>query len=360
MPPSIDPLLIQVVPWLRPGRCGISDHGIALAKELQAGFGVATDFVALNACSPDHLPFPVLQSEPENLLERCDSLSKGRPGAILVHLSGYGYSPDGVPARLAAALERVKASGRFRIAVYFHELFAVGPPWKSAFWHSRRQQRAVREIAGLCDLLVTNTRHHADWLEQQLGHSSGILLRRLPVFSTVGEAFEPASVARRSPAMAVFGLPGTRQSAYKQLDALGDMLQEIGIRQFLDIGPAFDTPLEVRGVAVKRMGELPVAEFPALLSSSMFGFVHHPSFCLAKSSIFASYCAQGVIPVIAEAFRGEVDGLTDGLQLVSPRTAASARAAGWEACSRAAWSWYMPHRVRRHAEEYAKWMGNPA
>lgn len=357
---SLDAHLIQVVPWLRPGRCGISDHGIALAKELQAGFGADTDFVALKDCRPDDLPFPVLISMPEKLLGTCDSLSKGKPGAILVHLSGYGYAADGAPAHLAAALAQLKASGRFRIAVYFHELFAVGPPWKSAFWHSGRQQKAVRSIAELCDLAVTNTRYHADWLERQMGKRSSDHLKLLPVFSTIGEAGEPAPFARRKPAMAVFGLPGTRENAYRQLDKLGSTLEEFGIEQFLDIGPALSAPADVRGITVTRLGELSIADLADVLSSCAFGFVHHPPFCLAKSSIFASYCAQGVIPVVGESFPGQVDGLTDGRQLVSPKTAASAREAGWEACSLAAWSWYMAHRVQIHAEQYAKWMRRAA
>lgn len=358
--PSIDQPLIQIVPWLRPGRCGISDHAVALAKELQAGFGVGTNFVALKESGPGNLPFPVLHSTPEKLLQTCDSLIDRQRGAILVHLSGYGYSPDGVPARLATALAQVKASGRFRVAVYFHELFAVGPPWKSAFWHSRRQQTAVRAIAELCDMALTNTRYHADWLERQMGKRSSDLLKLLPVFSTIGEVSQPAPLAERKPAMAVFGLPGTRQSAYRQLAALGDTLKDIGISHFFDIGPAFDTPSYVGGVSVQRMGELSAAELAGVLSSCMFGFVHHPPFCLAKSSIFAGYCAQGVIPVIAENFRGDVDGLTDGLHVVSPMTSATAKAAGWEACSRAAWNWYMTHRVQLHAKEYAEWIGTPA
>lgn len=358
--PPVHPFLIQVVPWLKPGRCGISDHGITLAKELESGFGVGTVFVTLKACSPDIEPYAVSQSTPQKLLETCDSRCNGRSGAILVHLSGYGYSADGVPAQLAAGLAQVKVSGRFRIACYFHELFAVGPPWKSAFWHSRRQQNAVRSIAELCDLAVTNSRYHADWLERQLRGRSSDLLKLLPVFSTIGEADQPVPIAERKPAMAVFGLPGTRQSAYRQLAALGDMLNDIGVSQLFDIGPAFDNPSNVKRVSVKRVGELSAAELAGVLSSCMFGFVHHLPFSLAKSSIFAGYCAQGVIPVIAQNFHGELDGLTNGLQVVSPMTAATAKAAGWEACSRAAWNWYMSHRVQLHAKEYAKWMGKSA
>ena len=41
------PLLIQVVPRLKPGRCGLSDHAIALAQELDSAFAVRTAFVVL-------------------------------------------------------------------------------------------------------------------------------------------------------------------------------------------------------------------------------------------------------------------------------------------------------------------------
>ncbi|HEV2135919.1 MAG TPA: hypothetical protein VGR47_16900 [Terracidiphilus sp.] len=358
--PSTKPLLIQVVPRIRPGRCGITDHGIALAHELQTEFGVSTAFVALGGCDPGDLTFPVFESTAAKLLDTCSSLNNGRAGTVLVHLSGYGYSPDGIPDRLAKALEQLRASGQFRIAVYCHELFAVGPPWKSAFWYSHRQQKAVREIGTLCELIVTNTSHHANWLKRQLGKPSADSLKLLPVFSTVGEAHEPMPFDRRNQVMAVFGLPGTRRNAYAQLGALSEMLNSIGITQFLDIGPSSEVPGEINGITVARMGELSVADLARMLSSCMYGFVHHPSFCLAKSSIFAGYCAQGVIPVVAEPFRGEIDGLTDGMHVISPTTAATAKATGWAGCSKAAWNWYMAHSVRRHARQYVEWISEAA
>jgi hypothetical protein len=352
----INPLLIQVVPRLQPGRCGITDHGIALAQELQAAFDIDTAFAVLGESIPDMLAFAAVRCSPSELPDTCISLSEGRPVFLLVHLSGYGYSPDGNPALLAAALERIKAAGRFPIAVYFHELYAFGPPWKSAFWYSRVQRNSVGRIARLSDLAITNTQYHAKWLERQLAQNSANPLRLLPVFSTVGHACELSPFDRRDPAMAVFGLAGTRQNAYKQLHALGNTLQELGVRKIVDIGPPFAIPSDVNGVAVIRLGELSAADLGRTLASSRYGFVAHPSHCLAKSSIFAAYCAQGVIPVVAESFRGEVDGLTDGLQVVSPATALAAKASGWEACSRAAWTWYMAHRLQAHAEQYANWM----
>jgi hypothetical protein len=356
----VRPILFQVVPRLTPGACGVSDTALALAVEMKGRYDLDTIFLVLNSSDRCSVPFQVIHCRPGELLPNCVALSNRQSAAILVHLSGYGYSADGVPALLASALAQVKAGGRFRIAVYFHELFASGPPWKSAFWTSRRQQREVRTIAGLCDLIVTNTRKHADWLERQFSRSTAPLMKLMPVFSTVGEAQVPEPFAARQPAIAVFGLPGSRQAAYKKLTGLAAILEQLGIKEILDIGPTSDTPPNVNGIAVSRQGELSAADLARMLSSCRFGFTAHPPFCAAKSSIFAGYCAQGVIPVLAESFRGEVDGLTDGIQVVSPSTVESARVSGWENCSRSAWNWYLAHSLRVHAEQYVDWMSGLA
>src|ERR1035438_8345700 len=98
-------LLIQVVPQLRPAACGVSDHAISLAQELEARFGIDTAFVVLNSTEPCDSPFPREYCKPARLAEVCNSLSKGQAGAILVHYSGYGYSPDGAPFPLVEALQ---------------------------------------------------------------------------------------------------------------------------------------------------------------------------------------------------------------------------------------------------------------
>jgi hypothetical protein len=163
----------------------------------------------------------------------------------------------------------------------------------------------------------------------------------------------------RRPAMAVFGLPGTRQKSYQRLSHLRNVLRDLGIEEILDIGSEFNAPSSICGIPVKRVGSLPAAELGSLLSQSIFGFVPHPSFTLAKSGIFAGLCAHGTIPVLAESFSGELDGLTDGVHLISPRTAKSALTAGLEHCSTAAWNWYSGHRLRVHAETYSRRLVQP-
>ena len=158
--------LIQVVPRMTPVQCGISDFTLLLAAELEAAFGIKTAIAVVNSNEKYDLKSPIINCTPAALLKACLSLSNGQPGNMLVHLSGYGYSADGAPTLLARALENVKADGRFRVAVFFHELYASGMPWTSAFWHAQRQKSALRRIAGLCDLPVTNARVFVDCIRE--------------------------------------------------------------------------------------------------------------------------------------------------------------------------------------------------
>lgn len=347
---------IQVVPQLAPGRNGVSDHATELARSLHREFGIDSAFVVINSHEKCDAPYAFIERPASRLLESCLELTHGRGGAVLVHVSGYGYSPDGAPTLLADALEKMRTDGRFRIAVYFHELYASGPPWRSAFWYSRRQKRALRKLIANSGLILTNTTRYVEWVESGSENGRGAPVELLQVFSTTGEADELPSFDRRSSAMVVFGLPATRKLAYRRIAESGELPRKLGIEEIHDIGPESVQPSEVNGVRVKRIGLLPVQEVGAAFSQARFGFVVHPWYFLGKSSVFASYCAQGLVPVMAEGFSGESEGLRDGVHVVSAQTAEAARKSGLERCGLAARSWYMNHGVRVHAARYAKWV----
>jgi len=311
------PLLIQVLAQLKPARCGVSDHAILLARELERSSAIQTAFAVVNSSETCDLQFPRIHAAQAKLLETCLTLSGGRPAALLVHLSGYGFSRDGAPLELARALQRVKADGRFRIAVYFHELFASGMPWRSAFWHSRRQKQAVGSIARLCGLAVTNIGRHAVWLQEQRKGLAGPPVAVLPVFSNVGEAETLIPVAERDPVLAVYGLPSTRRKAYNELRSLGKNLRGLGVSKILDIGPEFDAPEAVNEIPVAHSGVLAAADLGSLLAQSRFGFVQHAPAHLAKSGVLAGLCAHGTVPLTAKPFTGEFDGLRDGTHTLS-------------------------------------------
>ena len=352
-------LLIQVVPRLTPSRCGVSDQAFLLARELETEFGVDTAFLVLNSNEKCDLPYPTVHCRPDELLDTCVSLSENHPAALLVHVSGYGYAADGAPALLADALAHLRSDGRFPIAAYFHELFATGMPWKSAFWYSRRQKNAICQIASESDLIVTSRDNNAKWLAQEANLRAGAQIQLLPVFSACGESAVPPGVAQREPALAVFGLAATRQRAYKTLSSLQRTLHDLGVKEIMDIGPRSWIPSELCGIPVRCKGVLAASELRSQLCRAMFGFLSYTLPYLAKSSVFASYCAQGTIPVIAKPFQEEVDGLKDGVHVLSPRTVRTARVWGWDRCSLAAWQWYQAHRLGVHAATYARWLENP-
>jgi hypothetical protein len=352
--PTANRLLIQIVSQLLPGRCGVSDHAILLARELEAAFGIRSAFVVLNSTEPCALAFPRIDCAPSQLLESCLQLSMGQPCAILVHYSGYGFSADGAPFPLAEAIARVRGSGQFRIGTYFHELFATGMPWNSAFWYTHRQRQVVRRLAKECDLIATNSSIHMEWLEREAIQGGSASRRLLPMFSNVGESLEVPPIRARRPVMAVFGLPDTRRRAYDRLSSLGGLLHNLGIQEIVDAGPRFHGSPELCGIPVRQMGALSAADLAAIVSQSIFGFAQHSPSCLAKSGVFAGFCAHGVIPVIPKAFPGEVDGLRDGVHLISPGTANSVLAGGLERCSAAAWQWYAGHRLHVHAAAYTR------
>jgi hypothetical protein len=347
-----DRQLIQVVPRMTPVRCGVSDVALLLAAELKAAFGIETAIAVVNSQERCELELPVAYCAPAELLDACLSLSGEGPGDLLVHLSGYGYSADGAPTLVADALERVKTDGHFRIAVFFHELYASGPPWTSAFWYARRQKRAYRRIAEVCDLAVTSARVFADWLERQTASA----IECMPVFSHVGEARSRLPFAERDRTMVVFGLGGTRQRVYRELAMPGDALERLGVEEILDIGFDCNAPRAVNGIRVRSMGVLAAAEIDRLLTRAAFGYLAYPPNCLAKSGVFAAYSAHGVVPMIAESFRGEFDGLRDGEHALSREAAKGMKPEALERCSIAAWQWYAGHSLHHHAALYDRWL----
>jgi hypothetical protein len=355
MPPA-NPLLIQVVPRLSPERCGVSDHALMLAQELKSSFEIDSAFVVLNSDERNEVPYLDFHCAPVQLHECCLSLSKGTSAVLLVHVSGYGYSRDGAPTELANVLTRISADSRFGIAAYFHEIFASGAPWTSAFWHKRRQQNAVRRIADICSLVATNTCYHARWLNEETKRLPFSQVRHLPVFSTVGEAAQPVPLSHREPTVVVFGLAATRERAYRELTFLEGTLKALGVREILDIGPDGNPPSEVRGIPVRRMGVLGASEVARELLRCRYGYLSYSAISLAKSSIFAAYCAHGTVPVIACPFPDVVDGLRDGIHVLSPKTVETAMRSGLDSCSTDAWQWYAGHKICVHASTYARWV----
>src|SRR5262249_35920219 len=95
----------------------------------------------------------------ECLADTIQSLSAATKAlAVILHFSGYGYHKRGVPFWLVQGL-RIwsRSAGRVPLLAIFHELYATGRPWHSAFWLCPLQKQIARNILNLSSAAITPT-----------------------------------------------------------------------------------------------------------------------------------------------------------------------------------------------------------
>jgi hypothetical protein len=68
---------------------------------------------------------------------------------------------------------------------------------------------------------------------------------------------------------------------------------------------------------VEEKGPRPATEVSHFLAESMAGFLTYFEDSLAKSGIFAAYCAHGMLPVMAGRGASEPDGISSGSEYLS-------------------------------------------
>jgi len=272
---------------------------------------------------------------------------------VILHYSGYGYARRGAPLWLLRRLREARPHMR-AFGVFFHELYADGPPWGSAFWLSPLQRHIAAELATLADFWLTNREGSARWLNT---HAPARLHGVLPVFSNLGES--SVNHGDRRAAVVVLGGAVLRAETYHAAgDALFDWVRRAGF-ELHDVGPPLAEPalaarLAEQGVVVH--GRLEADEAARLLSASTYGVLAYPVDYAAKSGVFAAYCAHAICPVLLTRRSGVHDGLT--LQHYLPSVAAMTpdMPAAWR-IGQAARAWYAPHAVKHHLASVRELMG---
>jgi hypothetical protein len=292
--------LIQVVPQLPPAIGGVAGFATTLARALAEAGGAPSFFlVAARAWrTTDELPAAAIGEQSAANLER--QLTSTGASTVLVHYANYAYQRRGCPSWLVEGAQRWRrASPGRRLVSFFHELYATGPPWRSSFWLSPAQRRLaarmLRASDGAATSLALYGRRLARW-------SPGAEPLVAPVFSTVGEpAAVPPSAEREPRTMVVFGGPGGRRRAYRELrPVLATACRALAVVEVLDLGPPLgELPAEIAGVPVRALGIRPEPEVSAILLRSYAGFLAYPEAFLPKSTAFAAYCAHGLVPVVA-------------------------------------------------------------
>lgn len=276
----------------------------------------------------------------------------GYGGRLLcLHFSGYGYQSRGVPLWLVRAMRDMRP--RFdSIGIVFHELFAVGPPWGSAFWLTGMQKRIAKDLLAMADFWITSREESARWL--LAASARPVPHKVLPIFSNVGE---PAAIdGPRKPRIVVFGSAGVRANVYQWRDGEIFRSAQRNRLEIHDIGPSFASPSDIalrlaaHGAVVH--GKLPAEAVSAVLSESRYGALAYPASDVAKSSVFPAYCAHGLCPVLLCPSYDTKDGLIADRHYLRGFQAVDEARIDPEAVGQAAWGWYEPHRVSVHQESF--------
>lgn len=270
---------------------------------------------------------------------------KSLPAQCLLHYSGYGYSKRGAPLWLLNKVQTDRP-GIKTFGVFFHELYASGPLWGSAFWLSPVQKHIACRLAKLSDFWITNREGSAQWLRPFAGDKPHAVL---PVFSNVGEM--PAYSSVRLPKVVVFGSQALRVATYR---AAGNALFAWAHAKSLeihDIGPAINDRAifkSLQDACVVQHGRLSVADVSTQLANASFGIIAYPIDYVAKSGVFAAYCSHGICPILISEKFTNADGLLKGINYFSELNFDVELDINFKKIGNAAWQWYQSHNVITH------------
>ena len=357
--------MIQIVPALPPATNGVGDYALAVAGAMRREFGLETQFVVGNPAwqGPEEVDGfkvrKVAARSAEGLEQTLLEAAQGGEPRVLLQLSGYGFSGHGCPWWLMQGLRRWRAKQKdARLVTMFHELYAEAPPWRTTFWVSPVQRMVVKGIARSSDVAVTNIQLYRERLERFDPSKRGSV-KALAVPSNVGEPLEPVELVTRAKSMVVFGQPGSRKRSYAtQMAALQRACERLGISEVHDVGESFDgIPERVGSVPVSRHGALGARDLSLLLADCVAGFVAYPRAFLAKSGVFAAYCAHRLMPVLPPVDRRpDADGIVGGVHYLSVdgKWGGEATAENAQAIADAAWKWYQGHSLKSHARAFAR------
>jgi hypothetical protein len=277
---------------------------------------------------------------------RGDALAK--PGDdVLLQYSGYGFEKRGAPGWLLREVRAQRTAWR-SFGVYFHELYAFGPPWSSAFWLTIAQRRIARGLLRLSDYWFCNRSASAEWLNGVRFCSSGGVMN---ICSTVGEPRPDAFASKRGSDAVVFGSAGIRLETYEALKVEGlSALKQSGIL-IHDVGPPIASSFwsrVLRNHEVVEHGKLGLIQLHRLLGSSSHGLLAYPKAFIAKSSVFAAYCAFGLTPVLFSNEHPESDGLARSRHYLAEVGALGHDKTLETRIARSANEWYRAHNIDAH------------
>lgn len=351
----------SIVPRLPPAIDGVGDYALNLARQLRKDFNIQTHFIVGNPTwrgASEIEGFAVSQVTDSNPNQLTSLLSGDRPCPVLLHYVGYGYAQRGCPIWLVDGLQRWKSLYPQRsLVTMFHEIYASSNlPWTSSFWLSPLQKNLATRLAGLSDRDVTSMQSYAKSL-QNLVPTRNLEVSSLPVFSNIGELDYATPLLKRNKRLVTFGHKNSRIQIYQDyLTDLQEICESLDIEEIYDIG-------NPTGLVLSSIGDIPIiekgitesSEISNILKDSIVGFLTFPSPAhLGKSTVFATYCAHGLIPCMVSASTTLIDGLEVGKHYFSTsNTNSRLSLESAQEIANNAYDWYQTHKLSAQAKIFA-------
>lgn len=348
--------ILSIVPHLPPTISGVGDYAFHLAQQLHQDFGIETHFIVgdcnwQNTGAIANFPIEKLNDRSAPALQA--ALLNHPPIPVLLHYVNYGYAKRGCPWWLIEGLEQWKRqTPETQLVTMFHELIATEPPWRSGFWLAPIHQHLASRAACLSDRCITSAERYEKML-QTLSKGKHVGIPSLPVFSSIAEPDSIPPLSARKKQLVIFGQAGNRRRVYQHSQPLlRQICERLQIEQILDIGSPTGLELStINAVPIVALGRQSPEEISEILSTSIAGFLHYYSGRLAKSTIFAAYCAHGLLPICHRP-HPDIDGLRAGQQYWTLDLGVFNSNALQDVADNA-YAWYQTHQLSTQAKTFA-------
>src|SRR6202022_976092 len=184
--------ILQIVPKVPGGIDGVGDYALTIAKKLREKFECDTLFATFKTSSAENTGgFDVVS------LDRLLDQSSRKYDHVLLHYVNYGFQKRGIPFRLLSILHELRRQHHGKLVTIFHELYASGPPWTSAFWLQSLQIHLAKSVGRLSDACIVSSDNFRSELKR-IVPTAHVELH--PVPSGLGEpSLSPDHIADRDP-----------------------------------------------------------------------------------------------------------------------------------------------------------------
>ncbi len=349
--------IVQIVPRVPPLVDGIGDYSLKLAGHLREHHGISTQFLVCQqrkTLSPTLDGFPTIGLPHQEVTSFVQAMPQ-EVRHVVLHYTNYPYvlGKHDAPFWLMEGLKAARQERDFRLVVMFHEL----PLLKRTNYIRPIQGFVALRIAKMADRVLTNCANFQSILLRWLNEP----IATLPVFSNVSEPGNILPLAERPRRMVVFGGPNRMRIYRDSMQELAQACRSLGITEIYDIGPPLKLDQldrsDLDGIQITEMGVRSLDEISELMLQAIAGFFDYSRFSgfLAKSGVFAAYCAHGLIPISATYNPSEADGVWAGQNyLIADARLDALPDNKLQAIAQSAHTWYAAHNQQNSANVFAE------